>query len=916
MKRNDRPSVKRLTINHIAAATLRTDKRAWASLAAGIFLALFLISAMVAGLQGMALASREKAAQRVGYEDIMLRDAPEVTEADLVAMDAFDQIGHVYVTASLTGTDGKLAGWYDETAEALLNRRFIEGRMPENPGEVALEQHVLDFFGLEDARVGDEITLPFTPVDGAPTERVLTLAGILTDQADALNLGFESYGNGKSERIVLFPSVLFWGGEPGFETGRTAVIRVMTLSRGVSMAAVMRPWNEAHYAVSAVSPMGNIVSYYENLNFDTNSPQMNMMMLLCGALILACCVAVAQAMESQLARRVAEIGMLRAVGATRRQIRRIFGRQAWLLALGLSPLSIAAGCLLVWVLSRLMPAEIIFTVKPSMLAPVFVLSVACVFLSASLPLRRASRIMPMSVIRDAALLRRAGRVKSRRQFNPARLIARRQMRIHPTRQVGAMLMTGLMLVCVGLGFAQIGQSLRYAAQLTKIGAFEVWNTGEAVFDLDFYEVMEGEFLTGRDLSQLASLPRVSGIEAAPDRMQVNVQLDKDEPRYYAGGMFNNQHLSQVDRSTAWDGWTEYHEQIMARYRIAQEVIGTEKTLAMVELQVEMLTEDRLRLMQPYVTEGRIDVEALDAGREVLVSVPTGFEYNNIDGKLMTWTREFGRRPAKTWENDCYYAGQTLPITQLWLEKDGENDAAYADPEAYRAQLESAERVDAVTTVGALLHNESALDNSISFLYHLCVVTTPRGAQALGLKLAPIKQIQVYLDGDVDAETEEYLDRRVSAIAARSENGLVLNRLEQLRQTRASYRRMVLTMFVLAAMFFAVTVGMISSNVSRRIRTDQRMIGTLRAVGADKAALTRCYIGEVRLGILAGFVVAAALFAVYTALPFTGMDVGMKLAGLGAMLGFAALCLLCCRGALSAGLQETVNRSIVENIREL
>ena len=50
-----------------------------------------------------------------------------------------------------------------------------------------------------------------------------------------------------------------------------------------------------------------------------------------------------------------------------------------------------------------------FSPRPMLLLPMAALSMAVIWLSSSLPLRRAARIMPMSVLRDTELLRRAKR---------------------------------------------------------------------------------------------------------------------------------------------------------------------------------------------------------------------------------------------------------------------------------------------------------------------------------------------------------------------------------------------------------------------------------------------------------------------------------------------------------------------------
>ncbi|MBO4299720.1 MAG: ABC transporter permease, partial [Clostridia bacterium] len=456
MKRYNSP-VPRLTINQIAAAALRTDRKAWASLAAGIFLSLFLISATVLSVQGVMLARREKAALKTGWEDCVLLDHPEITDQQLREKGQFDQIGCVYLTARI-GDGDKYVGYYDETGAALMNRRALLGRLPEAAGEIALDQDMLEYLRI-DAQPGDEITLELTPPDGFAETRRYTLVGVLSELA----LERRMWSSRDTGRVFAFPNALVSADEPAFTTGRVVVHRLMTFARGANKARIMRnSYEEYEDRLYLVRSDGYLQNWYDVGNeLDSLMDVTTLLAILLGlSLVLCAGVGVAQAMEGQLARRVEEIGMLRAVGATRRQIRRIFGRQTWLMALILAPFSLAAGCGFAWGLSRLFPDTALFRPTIGLLAPMLILSIVCIWLSSSLPLRRASRIMPMSVIRDTQLLRKAKRVKSQPSFKPALLLAKRQIRLHPTRQLGAALMALLTLFCAALGVLVAAESLR------------------------------------------------------------------------------------------------------------------------------------------------------------------------------------------------------------------------------------------------------------------------------------------------------------------------------------------------------------------------------------------------------------------------------------------------------------------------
>ena len=61
--------MKHLTMNQVAKASLKANKKAYLSLAIGIFLAVYLCSASVLGAYGTIKANEQKIIERVGYAD-------------------------------------------------------------------------------------------------------------------------------------------------------------------------------------------------------------------------------------------------------------------------------------------------------------------------------------------------------------------------------------------------------------------------------------------------------------------------------------------------------------------------------------------------------------------------------------------------------------------------------------------------------------------------------------------------------------------------------------------------------------------------------------------------------------------------------------------------------------------------------
>ena len=81
------------------------------------------------------------------------------------------------------------------------------------------------------------------------------------------------------------------------------------------------------------------------------------------ALMLSACVGITTAMESLLSRKNEDIGMLRAIGATRRQVRRIYGAEAWMLTATALPAGLLLGIIVTWIISMLAPDQVVFSLN-------------------------------------------------------------------------------------------------------------------------------------------------------------------------------------------------------------------------------------------------------------------------------------------------------------------------------------------------------------------------------------------------------------------------------------------------------------------------------------------------------------------------------------------------------------------------
>lgn len=908
--------MKQLTYSAMAAARLRGNKRGYRSLVLGIFLSIFLISTLVLSVYAIYQESLQKRYDKVGVLDMVVLDNDIFTDEAAKNLGDFDRVGHAYLSGWVTEKNIYL-GYYDEIGLELLKLTPLEGRMPEVPGEIAMEASALEVLEAN-WQLGQTMELPISPVDGREETRQFTLVGFLPERSVYLE---------KTNRdgVGQFPAMVTCPEEPAFSTGRIAVHHMLGLKKGASLSGAIEHFVNQYingglyyWDYYGLSTSGEQVQIYADITFKESEmlDLIGMACVLAAALILSCGIGISGAMEGLLTKRKEEIGVLRALGATRRQIRRMFGRENLLLGLVVSPVSIAVSCLAVWILSVALPESMKFTFHIGLMLPIGVFSAVVIFLSGYLPLARASRQMPMSVIRDTAMLRRSKGIKYQKTFSPPKLIASRQIRFHPTRQLGAALLVGLMLLCSGMLTGLI-LSVRSMTG-TDYPGFEIHCDRGALGS--YVRVYLSDPMPRKSLDQLRSLAHVKYIRIQRE-MPILAQLDT-VPRYAMVpgnndlfGMLDEAGLQQAlpyygsgSLESAWEHARPEYLRILKDYQFPGQVFQT--AIVTVELDAETLD-----MLKQNLSEGSIDADAINSGEQVLVYAPNIWVENQETGGWRFYNSEKAMKSAAggnaqlvAW-NDCFSAGQSLPLTQLYSTEEGGT--------VYREDA-------AVQVVGVVTQLNR---DKLNVWNDTAIITTEAGLENMGLRMEGLHEVRVYLDGEITPGEEETLERQITAISRRTEGLEVFNVVERMRQIQREDRQQILLVFAIVTVFFAVAVGMIVSSVTRQLNAEGRTIGMLRAVGADERAILDCYTGQVNAGIFGGLGLCAAVLAV-----FLGADILEAIArrsimwdrqsallttvGIVTILAMAAGCYAVCRLMLRFRIREIVSKSIIENIREL
>ena len=914
--------MKKLTFSTMAAARLRVNKRQYMSLVLGIFLSIFLISTLVLSVYGIYQAELQKRYDKVGYLDMVVLDNPSTTEEIIRSYDEFDRFGHAYISGIVTDRNVYL-GYYDEIGFSLMNLKPIEGRLPEVAGEIAIEKSALDILEV-DWQIGETVELDITPVDGTQEKRSFLLVGFLPERSAYLTI---SDNNGLNQ----MPAILTSTQEPAFTVGRLGIHWLMGLGKTATLdQAISSFWEKiydsdwgAYNDFFGLSISGEQRQYSGLGGILDADREMFVMIALATALgvslVLSCCVGIAGAMEGILSKRQEEIGVLRALGATRRQIRRMFGRENLLIALVVSPLSILISIGAAWLLSFALPDSLKFAVNIWLILPIALFSVAVILLSGYLPLVRASKLMPMSVIRDTAMLRRSKGVKSKKEFSATRLIASRQVRFNPTRQFGAALLVGLMLLCSGLLSGTIVSYSDYS--LGDEAGFEVWNSGTWYYN-GHVGYVHNSSLNKQSLSQIRSLPGVKSIGIVRN-MTITALLD-EAPRYaYTEwgqtqfGMLDDEQFEEA-MSYQWnkaDFWSDKrdeqradYQKFLKDYQLPCEAYQTVITT----IDLNSKTLDKLK---PYIESGKINVDSINAGTEVLVIAPQlWLKVNEHSGGTTCWHSEEAVKNDRNGEgavlaawNDCFFAGDVLPLVQLYTTE----------------EFGPVSRLDTYPKIGAVLSDDAGLVNGL--LSDTYIVTTEQGLENMGLLMEGLWGVNVFLDGDLSIEAEKTLEQQLNAIARRNEGYTVFNRAENYREREAARQQEILLFTAVSILFFSVSVGMIVSSVTRQLNSEGRTIGMLRAVGADEKAILGCYSGRITASVIGGMGISFGLFLIYFLIYLVdaigrgylaSSEVKLMIVITATIVVLGLLCLVVCKFLLRFRIREIVNKSIIDNIREL
>ncbi|PFB75959.1 ABC transporter permease [Bacillus anthracis] len=276
----------------------------------GIILSVALISTIGLFMKGTQISQIENTKKRLGYsfhavvlnydESILkkIKYNPQIESFGFMSQGETVQVGEAAVQMNFA----------DENALEFLKHSVIKGRLPSNDQEVAIDPWVLPYI-KDNIQIGDSFEL---------NEKKYKLVGFLSDSVYTQE--------NKVGRLLTYKSK--------FSTGEGKILV------GISPEA---NFNEVLEGIKTISGENNINISEELIQLEKpgyNNSIMATLIITISIVVIATVVVIYNAFQISVVERTRQFGLLRSIGATRKQIRQIVLREATFLAVIAIPLGI------------------------------------------------------------------------------------------------------------------------------------------------------------------------------------------------------------------------------------------------------------------------------------------------------------------------------------------------------------------------------------------------------------------------------------------------------------------------------------------------------------------------------------------------------------------------------------------------
>ncbi len=910
-----------LKIAQILKNNFKIRKSQYLSLIIGIILTVTFIAVMALLLGSIYSSAKESFYSRYSKADFIFVDTTESAVQEFAEKGIVTDYGVARVIGYVQPEEQAFASHsfpyavasLDARAEEYLQLELFSGRMPETAGEIALEVEALRSLGKSPA-LGDEIIIPLHVLIGAdknspqePVEKSFTVVGIVKNKNASIMQSLTNPGEIGYGRLPLAyvsaAEPLAAGTVPSFVIYSSFDKTFLSKLKGLSSGGVRDNFGLTGLNINSELEMltKNMLAFDKYWEFDFSMPIALGAIFTC-ALVLAAIFGTRNSMRSVLDSKNRQIAMMRAVGATRRQIVALHMKETLFITALTIPLAIVLGVLILRFAGRYLPSNFTLFFHPLLLLGIAAFSLAVIFMTNIGQVIKVSRIPPMQAIRNIDLTRKLKKHKvvSKSHFSPSWLLAARNTKLYSTRLPGISFFLALCL----------------AIAMFAGGLLQIKMNQEEEFKNDY--ILEQSLLPAtyinshyqrpafseNDLDSIRNLPKVDTVLGVKD---LNLNLEVQEPTSYfiQDGYGPLGFLCPDSGVFGAHIHPDLYDQIKEKYGFETEFVP---------FTLLALPSDALKEILDYKAAGQVDLEAINAGRSVIVNVPhmsvTYYE-NGCIGWGLAYPAEQNQGKTTIYENDYFRAGDSLEMRLLYT------DEVLDEAFPIMPDVKLPNKVDSLARsveIAEVFSSDYSDFNKYRVLGNLGAITTIEGMANLGFDCS-YSSIFVDMQPRLSQETASYVETALEQLSWRVNGSYFVNH----RQFREASRKVLAQTLITAASIFIVLASIcgsiISNNISARIRSSKRAIGTIRAVGAPKNMVWKSFfyqiLGFFLVGTILGLILGAAL------LIYLYGKSGDKISPLPLLLppAFIAILFFIVSFGAYRKVGRIMKRPIVQNIRE-
>lgn len=325
------------TATKLAVSNNRENKLRSILIILSIFLTTMLLTAIAIFGYGSVRNAQVNAGRFYGAYYGSFAGVPEETLQEIALRSEFEEIGRFAFVGSVADSEkGNLSLYYmDETARTMTNQSYnlAEGRFPETAEEIAGYRSFFQALGIESPKLGDAVELQYRKNLDHPYEKAhFVISGLL-----------EEPGNVMRTMGAAFVSQAYY--EEYFETGERSYTVYFTLNESVPINGGTGEQVIKELAVSCGLQERYASDNYPYLNWTIN-PGIDVILgcVAVGLIVVVFAVLVIyNIFQVGIVRKVQEYGKIKALGATKRQMKGIIFREGMMLAVVGVPLGLLAG---------------------------------------------------------------------------------------------------------------------------------------------------------------------------------------------------------------------------------------------------------------------------------------------------------------------------------------------------------------------------------------------------------------------------------------------------------------------------------------------------------------------------------------------------------------------------------------------